>query len=63
MAYVNSRSASLSFADRIAAFTKVAKDAIERRRIYNQTMFELKGLSDRDLADLGLARGMIAVVS
>ena len=63
MAYVNSRSASLSFSDRIAAFVKVAKDAIERRRVYTQTMFELNGLSDRDLADLGLARCMIAQVA
>ena len=63
MAYVNSRSASLSFSDRIAAFVKVAKDAMERRRVYNQTLFELNGLSDRDLTDLGLARGMIADVA
>jgi uncharacterized protein YjiS (DUF1127 family) len=63
MAYVNSRSASPSISDRIAAVTKVAKDALERRRVYNQTLFELRGLSDRDLADLGLARGMIADVA
>ncbi len=63
MAYVNSRSVSLSFSDRIAAFVKVAKDALERRRLYSQTLFELNGLSDRDLTDLGLARGMIAEVA
>ena len=63
MAYVNSGSASLSFSDRITAFVKVAKDALERRRVYNQTLFELSGLSDRDLTDLGLARAMIADVA
>jgi uncharacterized protein YjiS (DUF1127 family) len=63
MAYVNSRSASPSISDRIAAFVKVGRDALERRRVYNQTLFELNGLSDRDLADLGLARGNIADVA
>lgn len=63
MAYVTSRSASPSIADRIAAFVKVARDAMQLRRVYNQTLFELNGLSDRDLTDLGLARGMIAEVA
>ena len=63
MAYVNTRSASPSFSDRIAAFAKAARNALERRRVYNQTLFELNGLSDRDLADLGLARGMISDVA
>ena len=59
MAYVNSRSSSVSIADRFAAFFKVAKDMVERRRVYAQTVAELSNLSDRDLADLGLARGNI----
>ena len=64
MAYVNNtRTAQVSFSDRFAAILKVAKDAMERRRVYNQTLFELKGLSDRDLADLGLARANIADVA
>ncbi|WP_102226178.1 DUF1127 domain-containing protein [Acidimangrovimonas sediminis] len=33
--------------------------AMERRRIYKTTMNELRALSDRDLADLGLHRSMI----
>ncbi|MGV8985051.1 MAG: DUF1127 domain-containing protein [Cypionkella sp.] len=57
MAYVNStRSAQVSFSDRFGAIVKVLKDAIERRRVYNQTLYELQSLSDRDLADLGLSR-------
>lgn len=63
MAYVNSRSASLSISDRIAAYVKAGKDALERRRVYNQTLYELRALSDRDLTDLGLARGMISEVA
>ena len=64
MAYVNnSRTAQVSFSDRFAAIVKVAKDALERRRVYNQTLFELNGLSDRDLTDLGLSRANIAEVA
>jgi uncharacterized protein YjiS (DUF1127 family) len=33
--------------------------ALERRRIYRTTLTELRALSDRDLADLGLHRSMI----
>lgn len=64
MAYVNStRSAQVSFSDRFAAIVKVAKDLIERRRVYNQTLFELNNLSDRDLSDLGLSRASISEVA
>ncbi len=33
---------------------------IERRRVYKQTVRELSALSNRELADLGLSRSMIA---
>ena len=64
MAYVNSsRSAQVSFSDRFAAVVKVVSDLIKRRRVYNQTVFELNNLSDRDLSDLGLNRLTIAEVA
>ena len=63
MAYVNSRSSSVSIADRIATFFKVAKEMVERRRVYTQTVAELTNLSDRDLADLGLARANIGAIA
>ena len=64
MAYVNSsRSAQVSFSDRFFAVVKVVKDMIERRRLYNETLFELSNLSDRDLSDLGLNRLTIAEVA
>jgi len=63
MAYVNSRSASLSFSDRFVALVKAGKDALERRRIYNETLAELRNLSDRDLNDLGLVRSNISAVA
>ena len=64
MAYVNSsRSVSVSFSDRLNALVKVAMEMIERRKVYNQTVAELNALSDRDLADLGLARANISAVA
>ena len=63
MAYVNSRSSSVSIADRFAAFFKVGKEAIERRRIYMQTVTELSNLSNRDLDDLGLSRANIGAIA
>lgn len=64
MAYVNTtRSTHVSFLDRFAAVVKIVKDAVERRRVYNETLFELSNLSDRDLADLGLSRASISDVA
>jgi uncharacterized protein YjiS (DUF1127 family) len=64
MAYVNSsRTAPVSFSDRFAAVVKVVKASVERRRLYNQTMYELQALSDRDLSDLGMNRSNIADVA
>ena len=63
MAYVNSRSSSASIADRFAAFFKISKEALERRRVYLRTVAELTNLSDRDLADLGLSRTNINAIA
>jgi uncharacterized protein YjiS (DUF1127 family) len=64
MAYVNSsRSVSVSFSDRFNALLKVAMDMIERRKVYNQTVYELSLLSDRDLSDLGLSRSNIGQIA
>lgn len=65
MAYVNTntRSDSLSFRDLIASPLQSLQLMAQRRRVYNQTVYELNGLSDRDLADLGLHRSMISAVA
>ena len=64
MAYMNStRTAPVSFYDRFAALVAGAKDLITRRRVFNQTLFELSHLSDRDLSDLGLSRANITDVA
>ena len=60
MAYVNTtRAASDGLSDRFGAWVKSARAALQRRRVYDQTVRELRGLSDRDLCDLGLSRASI----
>ena len=64
MAYVNStRDASLGLADRAVAFVKSFRVALERRRVFKQTVRELQALSNRELADLGINRAMITRVA
>jgi uncharacterized protein YjiS (DUF1127 family) len=64
MAYVTStRSVQMSVSDRFAALAVAVKDMIARRRVFNQTLFELGQLSDRDLSDLGLSRASISDVA
>lgn len=63
MAYVNSRSATVSIVDRFAALFKAGKEINDRRRVYNQTVTELNALSDRDLADLGMSRSNITTIA
>lgn len=64
MAYVNSsRAASFSLADRISGVLAQIKVQIARRSVYNQTVRELVQLTDRELADLGIARADIHAVA
>ena len=64
MAYMTStRAAQVSFYDRFAALAVGLKDEFARRRVFNQTFYELNHLSDRDLSDLGLSRANIADVA
>jgi uncharacterized protein YjiS (DUF1127 family) len=60
MAYVNSsRTLNISFADRLGSIANSVKLALNRRRLFNQTVRELNALSDRELADLGIHASMI----
>jgi uncharacterized protein YjiS (DUF1127 family) len=63
MAYVNSRSTTVSISDRFAAFFKAGKEMVERRQLYNRTLNELNALSDRDLMDLGMSRSNISAIA
>lgn len=57
MAYVNStRLAGNGLAHRIAGWVKSIKTAAARRAVYEQTVRELNALTNRELADLGIAR-------
>ncbi|MGL5008291.1 MAG: DUF1127 domain-containing protein [Paracoccaceae bacterium] len=57
MAYVNnSRTVSAGFADRLAAMVATFKAHRAQRAVYLQTVNELNQLTDRELADLGIAR-------
>ncbi|GHF43542.1 DUF1127 domain-containing protein [Seohaeicola zhoushanensis] len=48
-----------TFGDRVAALWTSVKAAHARRKVYRQTYAELAGLSDKELADLGLHRSGI----
>lgn len=63
MAYVNSRSASISISDRFGGIARLVRDAIARRRVYATTVQELSILSDRDLTDMGISRADINAVA
>ncbi len=65
MAYVNSsvRPASWSLRDLVQHQMHKLQKMTQRRRVYTQTLVELKALSDRDLADLGLHRSMISAIA
>lgn len=57
MAYIkSSRAASFSLADRISGFVALTKANLARRAVFSQTVRELNTLTDRELADLGIAR-------
>lgn len=57
MAYLATRHASsLSFAERLGEMKSHLTAAIKARRVYQRTFDELNSLSDRELADLGIAR-------
>jgi len=57
MAYVSTtRTVTNGLADRFGAFVKSIKLAAQRRAVYDQTLRELNSLTNRELADLGIAR-------
>jgi uncharacterized protein YjiS (DUF1127 family) len=64
MATVNStRVSSFGVADRFAALVASLKTNLAQRRVYTQTLGELNALTDRELTDLGMTRGMIGEIA
>ncbi|UXU75264.1 MULTISPECIES: DUF1127 domain-containing protein [unclassified Paracoccus (in: a-proteobacteria)] len=47
----------------ISGFIANARDYMARRALYNQTVRELRGLSTRELADLGLTPSSLTSVA
>jgi uncharacterized protein YjiS (DUF1127 family) len=64
MAYVSSTGvSSLGLRQRFGDFVQRVREARKARAVYNQTFEQLSALSDRDLADLGIARISIGDVA
>lgn len=64
MAYMNTSSAAgFGLMDRFASVVKSAKEKLHRRRVYSQTLAELRALSTRELNDLGISRSMITRIA
>jgi uncharacterized protein YjiS (DUF1127 family) len=64
MAYVNTTRATHStLADRFGSLFAGVKAVVARRRIYDQTVRELRALTDRELTDLGISRALIASIA
>jgi uncharacterized protein YjiS (DUF1127 family) len=52
-----------SIVERLKALRAAFADRSAKNKVYRQTVAELSGLSERDLADLGIARADIADVA
>lgn len=63
MAYANTTAAHLGLSDRVHAFVSDIRAKLAQRAAYEQTYKELSSLTDRELADIGLARRDIAEVA
>jgi uncharacterized protein YjiS (DUF1127 family) len=64
MAYVNTTRAGMAQRTlRMHGLFAQLGDALARRRVYRRTLEELRQLSDRELADLGISRMNIADVA
>ncbi|CTQ48847.1 DUF1127 domain-containing protein [Jannaschia donghaensis] len=61
--YGNSAAGTNTLRDRITTRIQTARADYAKWRVYRRTVNELEALSNRDLADLGLARGMIRSVA
>lgn len=49
--------------ERAAGLVAAIREAGRRRAIYNQTLRELRALSNRELADLGIDRSMVTRIA
>lgn len=60
MAYATeTRTGTLSLASRLDVLRAAIMDRVTKYQLYRHTVLELKTLTDRELNDLGIDRGMI----
>lgn len=55
--------ANMPFAGRLSSVAATLSDKLAKRKVYLTTLRELNGLSNRDLADLGLSRSDIRFIA
>jgi len=64
MAFITShQSAPAPFFDRVSAAISSFRQARRDQRMFRKTLVELRGLSDRELNDLGLSRSNLIEVA
>ncbi len=64
MAYMNTtRTGNGSVLERVSAALANVKTAVSKQRLYSRTVRELSGLTDRELADLGIHRSSIGGIA
>lgn len=66
MAYateIQNTSRGTSLRERLSAFFADVQESRRKARVYRATLRELQQLSDRELTDLGLARGNLRMVA
>jgi uncharacterized protein YjiS (DUF1127 family) len=64
MAYVNTtRVARKGLLDRLLVLKDSVVIAMQQRRVFASTVAELNALTDRELADLGIARASIRAIA
>lgn len=49
--------------DRLAGLVAAVRTSLAQRRVYRQTLRELRSLNSRELADLGIHRSMITRIA
>ena len=64
MAFANvTRGGEFGLSHGFGALIEKVRDQRRRNRVYRQTLNELRSLTDRDLADLGIAQSMIGAIA
>ncbi len=63
MAYTNTSTAGLSWAEKFADLRAQWAEAAAKRKVFRTTVTELETLSARELADLGISRASIKAIA